>query len=259
MSALNKAAGILLLLGAFGVTVVGAVVPIAWPLPFSGLIMFILALVILGHARKLGRLEPGARESQTAIAVIMLFFPPFVTALGIYSLIVMTSSRTRKAFGYGWDVLTRRPESIATRPTVIEHKRKRTEHPEAASFLMRTFTVLAILWSLWVGIMALDVISGSHVVSADMDDYWSLAHVTAVAAGFSLLVGLRRLIGRKRRRGLGLAMVSFCFLATAATFLYSALDRSEARTRMAWGHGIHYVMPDSVIRVFRSPQWEISK
>jgi len=100
IGALDRVLGLICLVGTFFgavALVFTELIPYRWGAGFAGLLSFLLGLYLMGLGRRVARLEEGARESQVMLSVLLLFFPPFLTAFGIYALIVMTSDRARGA------------------------------------------------------------------------------------------------------------------------------------------------------------------
>jgi hypothetical protein len=251
IAALDRVGGVLLILGAFGFFSLGALLmPIGTVVSFGGIVLFILGIYMVGLGKRVSTLQPGAREAQVTASVIMLIFPPFLTALGIYALIVMTSDRARRAFRLGRAVLgDEEPHPIHVRRSVVAEPPPR---PMPATFLMRAFTFLAILWSVYVGFLALDVFSDQGIWSHRLGDYEDIETGTTVATVFAVLVLIRMFFMRRRRRGVGLALTAAVFLYAATAFLGMAInDAKERNTESGYGAVIRVLPGSHVPRVPR--------
>ena len=257
LGALDRVMGLICVLGTFFGTVALAfteLIPYRWGAGFAGLLSFILGLYLMGLGRRIARLEEGARESQVMLSVVLLFFPPFLTALGIYGLIVMTSDRARQAFRLGAKAL-REPD------TIITHQQRTVflsppQRPKSPTWIMHGFTLLAIGWSLYAGLLAFNAwsepLSTGVVSEAQTVFVW-----TVMAAVWSLLVLIRMFLMRKQRRGFGLALWALLFLSTSTALLDAALE--DARSPGAFRSGaVHRLLPWSHVRR-NNPQWEIPK
>ncbi len=228
-------------------------IPYRWGAGFAGILSFILGLYLMGLGRRVARLEEGARESQVMLSVLLLFFPPFLTAFGIYSLIVMTSERARTAFRLGEKAL-RDPSAIlsqAGQPVFLSAP----ANPRPSSFVMNGFLLLAIGWSLYTGLVAFGVWD-SPITNTNQDAQtifvWSV-----MASVWSLLVLIRMFLMRKQRRGFGLALWAFLFLSASTALLDAALE--DTRRPEAYRSGaIHRLLPWSHVRR-NTLHWENSK
>ena len=101
LAGLDRVVGILLLLGAFGIVSLGTFLGPFWPFSVGGIVLFIAGVIFLQLAGKLSRMREGSRDSQITASVLLLLFPPFLTAMGIYGLFVLTGDRARRAFAVG--------------------------------------------------------------------------------------------------------------------------------------------------------------
>jgi hypothetical protein len=256
LAALDRVGGAVLVLGALGVfSLVPFLVPLPWPVSFGGIVLFLLGLYLFGLGGRLSMLQPGARQSQVTASILLLLFPPFLTALGIYGLIVMTSDRARRAFRLGRGVLgDEKPHPIFVRQTV---EVERAPRPASATLLMRGFALVAILWSLYAGFQAVELLSSADVTGAEVTVARQLHVQTVVGAIVAFIVMVRAWTLRKRRRGLGLAVTAFVFLYGAAAALSLAIENAGPRapwaergaaTRIAPRHSFRYVLT--------TPHWE---
>jgi len=264
LGALDRVSGILLLLGGLGLFSIAPVMAdVPWLPSIGGIVFIIFGLYLMGLGKRVARLQKGAREAQITASVLMLFLPPFLMALGIYGLIVMTSERARAAFRYGVKAL-RGPEpvfEVQTSASVIEHHP--AHHPKSASFLMRGFTLLAIFFSVYLGVIALDAFSDARVYGgdADFDDYRELILAAGAACIYSLLVLIRMFLVRRERRGVGLALTACIFLFTSTTLLNLAVNDAERRHSSPERNAAVRFLPGESFRQHFRPflHWENSK
>ncbi|MDJ0521631.1 MAG: serine/threonine-protein kinase [Planctomycetota bacterium] len=257
LGAIDRVLGLLCVLGTFFgaiALVFTELIPYRWGAGFAGIVSFILGLYLMGLGRRVSRLEEGARESQVMLSVLLLFFPPFLTALGIYGLIVMTSDRARRAFRLGEKAL-REPQALVTQPSKPVFL-SQPERPRPATLVMHAFTLLAIGWSLYAGLAALSVWNepySSAFASAETAFVWSV-----MATTWSLLVVLRMFLMRKQRRGFGLALWAFLFLSASTALLDAALEDARRPPEGLRFGAVHRLLPWSHVRR-NHLQWEISK
>ncbi len=231
LATVDKVVGLIALLVGFGVQI-----PIAMGTSFlvviPGIALVIMGFLLMRLGGRLSRMEDGSREAQMVASGIMLFFPPFLTIAGVYGLIVLTTDKARLAFRVG-----REPLASSDRPSVIQRRvinLSSPSHPNRASFLLRAFHFAAILWSLYVGFVALETLlidPDANFLSHVENSYYEsieyalvIRNITIVAAGVAVLVMLRMFAVRRRQRGLGLAVIAFLFLASAAAFVTVAHD-----------------------------------
>jgi predicted Ser/Thr protein kinase len=263
IGALDRVCGIIVLLGGLSLFPLSSVIMApAWIPSLGGIFAIILGLYLLGLGKRIGRLQQGARESQITVSVLMLFLPPFVMALGIYSLIVMTSERARNAFRYGAKAL-RGPDpvfEVHTRASIAdEHLPRR---PRSATWLMRGFTLVAIFFSVYLALIAVDVYSDAWVYGSTLAEYESLLTGAIAATIYSILVLFRMFLLRRHRRGLGLAVAATLFLFLATSVLNLALtDAQRRQTESKQGAAVRFLPDASPLRHHLRPflQWENSK
>lgn len=257
IGAVDRVLGLICVLGTFFgafAIVFTELIPYRWGAGFAGILSFILGLYLMGLGRRVARLEEGARESQVMLSVLLLFFPPFLTALGIYGLIVMTSDRARKAFRLGEKAL-REPRAVVTqaqKPVFLSPP----ERPKSATWIMHAFTLLTIGWSLYAGLVALNVWS-EPLSTGLLGDAQTVFVWTVMATVWSLLVVIRMFMMRKQRRGFGLALWAFLFLSASTALLDAALEDSRRPEAIRSG-AIHRLLPWSHVRR-NTLHWEISK
>lgn len=270
IGALDRVLGLLFVLSAFGVAagLMSEIIPGPWVGAFGFFVSLILGLYLMSLGRRVANLEKGARESQVMVSIVMLFLPPFLTALGLYALIAMTSQRARSAFrlgkkalGTGQSFAVQRPRTMHLSPPV---------HARSASFLMRAFGLLAILFSLYVGfqgleLLGLDKAAGArgYITVAErglLEEMTDLQVALWSASIFSLLVMIRMFLIRKQRRGFGLALVAFFFLWSATAFFSTALDAAKEHRHDVRSGAVHRQLPWTHVRhVPPTLQREISK
>ncbi|MDF1701403.1 MAG: serine/threonine-protein kinase [Planctomycetota bacterium] len=272
LGALDRVLGLLFVLSAFGIAagVLSEIIQLPWVGGFGFVVSLILGLYLMSLGRRVGNLEAGARESQVMVSIVMLFFPPFLTAMGLYGLIAMTSQRARSAFRLGKKALGSRTPVAIQAPRVVHLSPP--VHAKSASFMTRAYGLLAILFSLYVGFQGLELLGiakdgeyrGLLTIEqmetlSSMGDlhYWIMG-----AAVLSLLVMIRMFLIRKQRRGFGLALVAFFFLWSAAAFFNTALDEAREHTdgRDIRSGAVHRQLPRTLVRhVPPILQWENSK
>jgi hypothetical protein len=97
-----------------------------------------------------------------------------------------------------------------------------------APFSLRLFTLLAILWSLYAGFVALDLSREAVVSESALATAGNMAVLTAVAAAVALFVLGRLLLVRRSRRGAGLAAWSLFALSVATAALFGACSRAHS-------------------------------
>jgi len=259
IGALDRVLGLLLMLSAVGLFAGVASQFISIPLGgFGSVVSFILGLYLMSLGRRVSNLEEGARESQVMACIVMLFLPPFVTALGLYGLIAMTTERARNAFRLGKKTLRSRSPVAMQAPRVIHLSPP--VRARSASFLTRAYGLAAILFSLYVGFQGLELlhlsndvwfspISGQYAAPDQVifDNAQPLLYWSMGAAVFSLLAMIRMFLIRKQRRGFGLALVAFIFLWSSAAFFSTALE--SARSPMDRRSGaVHRLLPWTEVR-----------
>ncbi len=242
IAAFDKAAGIVLVLCAFGLRWLIDVVALdgGRQLPAAGfLLLFFGGIWMWNLGKRVARVEKTAREAQIFSSVFLLLVPPLFTALGIYGLIVMLSDRTRHAFDIGRKGL----EAGVTMPSAP--KREPTPsvaallpvRAKSAHLLMRVFHFGAMIWSLYAGFLAIELFtSGGRRASDILNVEYSLiphaqemATATLLGAALAFALGLYLFTIRKQRRGVGLAVIAFIALAIAGLALVFGL--AEARSQ----------------------------
>ncbi len=259
LGALDRVMGLLFILSAFGLVagVVSDFIAVPWG-GFGSVISFILGLYLMSLGRRVSNLEAGARESQVMASIVMLFFPPFVTALGLYGLIAMTTERARNAFRLGKKSL-RSPGPVAIQAPRVIHLSPPVR-ARSASFLIRAYGLAAILFSLYVGFQALELwslpsnatfnyLDGVYSTRGQvvLDEAQPLFYASLAAAVFSLLTMIRMFLIRKLRRGFGLALVAFIFLWSSAAFFSTALESAKNPVNHESG-AVHRLLPWTEVR-----------
>ncbi len=261
IAALDKVGGILLILGglAFGSILRNFVFPFGVnPGGFIILVTLFLGIYLLNLGKRVQKLQPGARESQMTVSVLLLFLPPFFTAFGIYSLIVMTSDRSRRAFRLGRKVLG--DEEIHPIHIKVESQVGAPEpRPRSASFLMRMFCFCAILWSLYAVFLSLDLFGDTAIYSHVLRDYQEIAIGAGVATAFAFLVLVRMFFRRKKRRGFGLALTAFFFLFGSTAMLNTAIDEAHGRALHMGRDANIRVVPHARVHFRSFPDWEFPR
>jgi hypothetical protein len=226
LSGLDRALGILLLAGSV-VPILGAIV--FWP-KLGGLFLplVVAGIVFMRLGSRIRAMGPESREAQVTASVVLLFFPPFATAMGIYGLVVLTSDRARRAFELGRAALEGPRPLYRPAPPPVVHVVPRA--PRRDSWvLLRLLAFASVLWTVYCGFVTLDVLSASFRIPRWAGHYryeevvdWSLAGTVVAAAAFLLMWSRRR-----ERRGLGLAVVALVLFATDWVVLSGALHRAE--------------------------------
>jgi tRNA A-37 threonylcarbamoyl transferase component Bud32 len=211
----------------------------SWVGNVSTLLLVVLGFLLWSQGRALSRMREGSREAQITASVLMLFLPPFFTALGLYGLFIMTSDRARRAFAMG------RRELLGLEPVGAPTPVASTPLPLPAPFLLRLFSLLSILWALYAGFVALDLIADTSAGSSMLDDARTMLVVSGLGAAFALFLCVSFAIGRRRRRGLGLASWSLLALLLASGALGSAIAKHEVRSALEGFFG----RPASIERV----------
>jgi hypothetical protein len=219
LSGLDKLLGLLLLLGCFGIVTLGTGVSTRLA-SLGGLPLLIGAIFFLRQGGRIAEMRPGARESQVTASIVLLFFPPVLTAMGIYGLLVMTGDRARRAFALGRDALA--PSSGGPAP-----KPKPTPKPKPAplpgpTVLHRVMLLAAVLWTLWMGLIVLDVnvMTPSHDARALLDvRQWTVFGL--VTSGLLLV---HAWWVRHRRRAVGISFTTMVFFLCSLGLLDRAID-----------------------------------
>ena len=245
IAAFDKAAGVVLVLSAFGFRWLIEMVALGngRPLRTAGfLILFFGGIWMWNLGKRVARVEKTAREAQIFSSVFLLLVPPLFTALGIYGLIVMLSDKTRHAFEIGRKGL----EAGATAP--LPPRREPTpsvaallpHRPKAPHLLMRAFHFCAMIWSLYAGFLAIELFTSGGRRTHDVlkVDYTLIPHaqdmatVTLLGAAVAFALGLYLFTIRKRRRGVGLAVIAFLALAVAGFALVFGLEEARAQAHL---------------------------
>ena len=267
LGALDRVLGLLLMLSAFGLFagVVSEIIPLPWVGGFGFLVSLLLGLYLMSLGRRVANLEDGARQSQITVSILMLFFPPFLTAFGLYSLIAMTTESARNAFRLGKKALSGHPLLAVQAPRIVHLSPPVRARP--ASLFMRAYGLAAILFSLYAGFQALELQNIASTLRSGgtlqvretvvIDAGEGIFYFTAGAAVFSLLVLIRMFLGRRQRRGFGLALAAFVFLWSAAAFLSSALEDVRYPVEHRSG-AVHRLLPRTHVSQ-ATLQWENSR
>ncbi len=258
LGALDRVLGLLFILSAFGLFagVVSEIIQLPWVGGFGFVVSLILGLYLMSLGRRLANLEQGARESQVMVSIVMLFFPPFLTAMGLYGLIAMTSEKARSAFRLGKKALGSRAPVSVQRPRVMHLSPPK--RAKSASLMTRAYGLLAILFSLYVGFQGIELFgiasegkARGFITMAQMvqvAEYGDLRIVVIGAAVFSLLVMIRLFLIRKQRRGFGLALIAFFFLWSATAFFSTALDAAREYRDDVRSGAVHRQLPWTHVR-----------
>ncbi len=258
IGAIDRVLGLICLLGTFFGTIALAfteLIPYKWGGGFAGLLSFFLGLYLMGLGRRVTRLEEGARESQVMLSVLLLFLPPFLTAFGVYALIVMTSDRSRRAFRLGAKAL-RGPQTVVTQAPKVVYL-SAPERARPATWVMHAATLAAIGWSLYVGLMAAEV--WANPSQANIDEAQGVFVWTIMACVWALLVMVRMFLMRKQRRGFGLALWALLFLSASTALLDASLEDARQPNDLSM-RVPHRLLPTSPDRRFpRTHQWETYK
>lgn len=241
MSAIDKVAGFLLLAGGLGwisLSKLFDIGPVSPVIHIGGFVALVFGIWLMNQGGKLSELKKGSRESQITASAIMLLFPPFLTAAGIYGLVIMTSDRARHAFELGRKRL--RPD--ATETVVVTKPAQPVQfHPRAASLVMRLFHFCAVLWSLYAGFVAVELFmldAGSLGVIETMAHGQSVRDISMFASAFAFIVMLQAFFNRKSRRGVGLAVIAFLFLMTATALVLAGVEDAGIHTPAGFRYAI---------------------
>jgi hypothetical protein len=225
LSAVDRVLGLLLVLGAFGLVPVAWLAPVgAWFLPIGGiafLVAFVAGVLFLKQGKQLSLLAPDARQGQVTASILLLFFPPVLTAVGVYGLVVCTSDRARRAFTVGRKALEG-PTPVVLQRVVEVARPARRKQPW---LLLKLLLGFALLWTLYVAFVAADVYR-QPVAETVIEQVRGLPNealdALAVSVAGLLLSGVGLVLAfqaRKTRRGVGVALVSFLLFAADATAL----------------------------------------
>ncbi len=219
-AALDRVFGVLFLLafvGVLGRSVLEGVFPM-WP-RVGGVLALIAAILLLRQGGRLSRMSQGAREGQITTSVLLLFLPPFGTALGVYGLVVFTSDRARRAFQVGRRALEG-PRPVVASPVVrVEARAGR----RAAPFWLHVLLLASLLWALYAGFLML----GPQPVAENLGTFWAsmeparqhAVRLSLVALAVATAVLVATFYRRRRRRGVGIAFVVFVVVLLSTWFL----------------------------------------
>jgi hypothetical protein len=134
--------------------------------PFSSVstvVLLVGGILLLKQGRRLADMVSGAREAQVTASVLLLFFVPFGTPVGVYGLIVMTSQRARDAFAIGRARLLAPPLPPPPPPPpppapVVHHAVHRPGRPprDHARFLPRALLLVGLAFAVAAATPLLD-------------------------------------------------------------------------------------------------------
>ena len=266
LSALDRVGGIVALLAALGgLPFLLFLAPVSSPLV---LVLVVVGIWLLKQGGRLSRMEAGARESQITASVMLLFFPPFLTALGIYGLVVMTSDAARRALPpqrsrrgpfrqssvqarahtHAWappapaanQARAQEHQSVVAAPITTSEPRSILRR--APSWLLRGFLFLSILWTINSTLVLLDVGAFRRtMLNTDFETVQALLMAGIVLTLISVMVLVHAFVVRKRREGLLLAVFTFVLLGGSLGMLTGAWDDHPHRPRgpayyaLPWG------------------------
>ena len=224
LAGLDRVVGILLLLGAFGFISLGTFLGTFWLFPVGGIVLFIAGVLFLQLGGKLSRMREGSRDSQITASVLLLLFPPFLTAMGLYGLLVLTGEKARRAFAVGRKALEGPRPVVAARVVQIEKPPRKA----APWVVLRILFLVAVIWSLYAAFVAIE--TGKHLPDDTLAHAWDvMSEPRQFALKVSLmgaLVSIGAIVAAARhhrvRRGLGVAIASFVLFAASATVLANA-------------------------------------
>lgn len=224
LSVLDRVAALVLLgLGLKWLSMSDLVVPV--PIGRASTVVLLVGAVLLyAQGRHLGRMRAGSREGQVTASVLLLFLPPFFTALGIYGLVVMTSDRARRAFAMGKHELEGTLPVRASEPLPDPARRR----PLPPPVWLRLFALASILWSIYAAFEALELLHGAPLGRAARRDALEMAIGTGLAALAALGLVVRFLRRRRAQRGVELSLWALLFLGAATGFLGYALGATRA-------------------------------
>ena len=261
LSALDRVGGFMALLAALGgLPFLLMFAPVSTPLV---VVLFIIGVWLMQQGGRLSRMEPGSRESQVTASIFLLFFPPFLTALGIYSLIVMTSDAARRAIpserptrgpfkrhrrhevhARAWAPpaeVTPTPvatppaptpapaphQSVVAQPLYSEPRRVLRKAP---SWLLRGFLFLMILWTINSVLVLLDVEAfRRNMLGIDFDAVQALVMTAVILSIVAFMVLVYQFMIRKRREGLLLAFFALLLAGASMVMMVVAWDEHPHR------------------------------
>ena len=248
LSALDRILGIVALLAAMGVPKLVAVLAPVQPsaargIAFGGsLALIIVGVLLFRQGSRLGRLASGSREGQITTSIILLFFPPFLTGLGLYGIWALTSERARRAFRKPVARIGSKPRRALDAGVHLDLRRdapaaRSLKAPanfpsplrlRSTSWILRLFALGASLWFMNSVLIWLDVVifesAGSPFDYSQLEQYVKGSVVANIAA----LVGLIYTISqRKVRRGTGLAIFAFLLVSASTVALSLAYEQAD--------------------------------
>ncbi len=222
LSALDRVLGILLVAAFFGVSVFSAFEPVFRGVPaVGGVVLLIAGILFLNLGGRLRGMSTGSRDSQLTASVLLLFFPPFLTLMGLYGLVLLSTDRARRAFALGRKALEGPQPVVAARVIAVPPPIRRA----APWLLLRVLFIASVLWTLYVGFVVLA--GGAGGPDYTFTESWRhlsaerqfTAKISIMGAIVSLLYVIAAFRGRKIRRGLGLALTAFLLFAACTTVL----------------------------------------
>jgi predicted Ser/Thr protein kinase len=224
LSALDRVLGILLILGGLGIltgTVFFDTLFATWIFPLGSLALFVAGVIFLRLGTRLRGMRQGSRDAQITASVLLLLFPPVLTAIGLYGLVFLTGTKARAAFAVG-----RKPLE-GPKPVVAQRVYDVVKEPRKAPpwVLLRLLMVVAVFWTIYAGAVAIDTaesvptdtlanvleeIAGERLEALKLSVLGALVSIVAFVAAFRV---------RHVRRGLGIAITSFLLFAGCAAVL----------------------------------------
>jgi predicted Ser/Thr protein kinase len=221
LAGLDRALGVILLVVCFAGIPLSSIVGLRFLVKFlaiSWVVVLVSAIIFLRLGRRLSDMSWHSRESQITASIVLLFFPPFLTAMGIYGLLTMTTERARRAFAIGRKRLMGPRPVVAERATVVVASREPVRTGPGP--FLRLLLFGSILWTIYVAIAA---------GTSGIEDHGGAFVASCVAFVVSLVVAVVSFAVRHRRRGFGIAVTA------AALFL--------ASVSMLWDRAADHVFP----------------
>jgi hypothetical protein len=238
----DKVLGVLCLLGFTGLLSFRPSLGLPWPVEVSGVVLLIAGIAFLRIGNRLSEMRPGSRESQVTASIVLVFFPPVLTAMGIYGLLVLTGERARRAFALGRKNLQSPTPVVASRVVEVPPVPRK----EPPGVLLRLFSFVTLLWTVYVFFIALDARDGFEDLKEATQfrvTLWMTVAALVASLGF-LVQAIRR---RHRRTGVGLALLAAGLLVACTATMVSAARHVHGATpvvqRLGFGFGRQERLP----------------
>jgi hypothetical protein len=230
-----------------------------WVVPVTGIFALVGAVLLFRLAGRLSDMAPRSREHQVAASIVLLFFPPVFTALGVYGLIVLTTERARRAFALGRKALLGPPPIVVQRVAEVAPRPPSRLGPTA---FHRLLLLGAVLWTLYVGLNALQWLDGARPWTPPantVEVIETARNVTVVALFVCVAAVLHGWFRRRTHRGLGIAFLCLVLFAVSYSLVQSAIWRFSDQVHVAplFGGPVH--APASFDLVPSSPRLELPR